>query len=93
VDLSAGTQYWLVLTPADSGSLLGWADGGTSSDVPEAYSLNGSSYTAFTGSLQFEIDGTPLTSTPEPRAAWLLTAGICAGALMFRRKSKAGRSA
>lgn len=84
IDLTSGTEYWLVLSPSVSDSLVAWWNGGPSL-VPEAVSVNGGSFTAFTDSLQFEIDGTPLTATPEPRLAWLILASACVAATVFAK--------
>jgi hypothetical protein len=85
IDLSSGVEYWLVLAPAESDSFVAWDLGG-SSNVPVAVSLNGGAFAVNpAANLQFEIDGTPLSSVPEPRAAWLLAAALGSAAIRFRK--------
>ena len=81
ISLNSGTTYWLVMTPHDSGSSLGWSFGGSSS-APAATS----NYEATTWNsqgnqtAQFEIEGTlnapppPPVTTPEPSPLPLLAA-------------------
>ena len=74
VSLTAGTQYWVVLMAGSDGELY-WLAGGSSS-VPVAEWSNFPGYPVglppFTwkslgmATPQFEIDGTPVTSVPEP---------------------------
>jgi len=83
IDLTSGVEYWLVLAPADSDSFVTW-DLGASSNVPVAVSLKGGAFEANpAANLQFEIDGTPLSSVPEPRLAWLLVAVLGCAATRF----------
>jgi hypothetical protein len=84
ISLTSGTEYWLVLAPADAHSSLAWEDGGLS-NVPFAFSENGGAFSPSTDNAQFEIDGTPLTATPEPVASWFLAAAFCAGTITFRK--------
>jgi hypothetical protein len=81
ITLTSGTEYWLVLGPADSDSFVGWENGGSPS-VPFAYSGDGgTSWGTDTAADQFEIDGTPVTaSVPEPSSLFLLTT---VGLLLF----------
>jgi uncharacterized protein (TIGR03437 family) len=76
VALKAGTPYWLVLTPADTTSVVAW-DGGGVPTVPVAatHSPTGTggwylSPTSFLGqpiNLEFEVDGTtPAVDNPAP---------------------------
>jgi len=72
ITLTSGTEYWLVLGPADSDSFVAWGNGGSPS-VPFAYSDGGTSWSTDTAADQFEIDGTPVTaSVPEPSSLLLL---------------------
>lgn len=81
ITLTDGTEYWLVLTPYDGTSDIGWAVGGTT-NVPAAYDNSGSTGSGWTvygsDTLQFEIDGTPLATapTPEPASLALFLTGI-----------------
>jgi len=84
IGLTSGIEYWLVLTPVDANSSLAWEDGGIAS-VPIANSRNGGAFSPSTDNIQFEIDGTPLTATPEPVVSWFLAAALCAGVIIFRK--------
>ena len=93
IDLTAGTQYWLVLTPASSTANAAWGDNG-STFVPRAISTdNGASWAALNFNAQFQTDGTPLTSTPEPSELPLLAGGaICLLVAAQRARASSRRS-
>ncbi len=87
--LTAGTQYWLVMTPFGSAGQIGWTAGGLPAVQTDAsHTSNGiAPWTVLPGiSVQFEIDGTPSSSTPEPGMAGLLAAGLGALALIGVRR-------
>jgi hypothetical protein len=85
IDLTSGTEYWLVVGGADPSSVAYWDIGGSSS-VPSAVGLSGGSFeNDLTQAQQFEIDGTPLSPVPEPCATWLVSALVCA-AFRFRAR-------
>jgi hypothetical protein len=81
IQLTSGTPYWLVVTPADSNTAVTWDDGG-SAFVETAFSptADGMSDWRLDGpsSGQMEIDGTPglVTATPEPRLLVFATCGL-----------------
>jgi len=90
ITLTSGTEYWLVLRPADSGSFVGWSDGGSPS-VPFAYSPDGGTdWNTATASDQFQIDGTPITATatPEPSSLPLASLGVLGLLIAARRAVK-----
>ncbi len=92
IDLTAGTEYWLVLAPSAQNTGALWAINGSSS-VPQAESTDGgSSWTTGTDSAQFQIDGTPLVSTPEPSSLPLLFGGaVCLFVAAYRaRRNRSG---
>jgi hypothetical protein len=77
ITLTAGTPYWLVLTP-EANTFITWAGGGSSAP-PSATSIDGGSTWPFVGTadLEFEIDGTPVVTSPVPEpASFGLLAGI-----------------
>ena len=67
ISLGAGTPYWLVLTPADASTYIGWILGG-SSTVPAAGTASPSASGGWSASsfdtLQFAIDATAQPSPP-----------------------------
>lgn len=77
IDLTDGTQYWLVMTPYDANSALLWIGGG-SVFVPFTASLDdGASWDIpFQYFAQFQIDGTPIAATPEPVTLPLISVGV-----------------
>jgi len=82
--LTSGTEYWLVLTPFDAGTNIGWeADG--SQSVPLALGdPTGNSWSADgTSVLQFQIDGSPV---PEPTTWIPFTSGLALLACWGRRR-------
>lgn len=89
IDLTSGTAYWVVLTPANSETLIYWEDGGSPA-VPCAvsYTSDGSGDwnlgSDATG--QMEIDGTLTSAAPEPTSFALFAVGT--GVLAARRFSK-----
>ncbi len=96
IALTAGTQYWLVMTPFASNSQIGWTSGGSpvaqtdtspTSDGTAPWSPNADF------SVQFEVDGTPAAATPEPQMAGLMAVGLGLGALLVlrRRQFRIGR--
>jgi len=84
IPLNAGTGYWLVLTPYDNDTWVGWEEGG-SSNVSTAWTAdpNGQGSWQHLGpvALQFEIDG-----VPEPSSIVLMATGMLGVAGMLRRK-------
>lgn len=81
IQLTNGTPYWLVVTPADSGTGVTWDDGG-SVFVETAFSptANGLSNWRLDGptSGQMEIDGTPghVGAVPEPGSLVFAACGL-----------------
>ena len=67
VTLTAGSQYWLVLTPGDTTSSLFYAIGGATAQVPQAQqsAQNGAWTSTGPANVQVEIDGTPSSPTGE----------------------------
>jgi hypothetical protein len=84
VPLIAGTEYWLVLTPFDDNTWVGWEEGGTT-NVGVAYSTdpNGQGSWNHLGpqALQFQIDG-----VPEPSSIVLMGSGMVGLFGMLRRR-------
>jgi hypothetical protein len=77
ITLTAGTPYWLVLT-GEVNTFIIWAGGGSTAP-PSATSLDGGSTwpVVNTADLEFEIDGTPVVTSPVPEpASFGLLAGI-----------------
>jgi hypothetical protein len=67
--LKAGVQYWLVLSPFDNNSWVGWEMGGSSYSPFNSLASPGTWFpVAVPANVQFQID-----STPEP-ACWTLAA-------------------
>jgi len=95
LDLLAGEEYWLVLTPATGASLVGWqADGTTFQPFAATHDATGLSHWAGVSpqSAQFEIDGAPAaTAIPEPGNAWLLMIGIGSVGLMYAKRTRRRR--
>jgi hypothetical protein len=89
IDLTEGTQYWLVMTPYDANSSPDWVGGG-SITVPYTPSFNiGASWdTPFQFSAQFQIDGTPIAATPEPSTLSLASLGVLCLLIAGRRVVK-----
>jgi hypothetical protein len=88
IDLTDGTEYWLVMTPATPFSETGW-DGGGSSLVPEASSTAyGTTWTIASANAEFQIDGTPITTTPEPSTLPLVSVGVVGLLIAARRAVK-----
>jgi hypothetical protein len=97
VELLAGTQYWLVLTPGTAATTVIWEESGWSLH-PQAATSDSTGMSGWLppsmSTAAFEIDGTPVTaSAPEPATVWLLIGGV--GAFGLRRvrpfHSKFGR--
>jgi hypothetical protein len=75
--LAAGAQYWLVLTPFDALTGIGW-ESGSSQTVPGATSRSSTGQGGWVPwgaplDVQFQIDGVAL---PEPGTLTLFTTGI-----------------
>lgn len=88
ISLTAGTEYWLVLTPFNSTSSAFWGDN-ASIYVPWASSTDGgATWTSLNFDAQFEIDGTPLASTPEPSELPLLSIAAIGLLIAMRRKGR-----
>ncbi len=91
ITLQSGTSYWLVLAPATADSFIGWENGGNAA-VPFADSGNGGENwnSSGTGTFQFQIDGNPVSSVPEPSGVAFLAAGailLVAPLKRLRRKA------
>lgn len=89
--VTAGVKYWIGgATAAGSNVAVVWGNGGTllpeagtsSGDVNGAWSLLGGNSTA----AQFQVNGTPSTSVPEP-STFVLT-GAAAVVLFVRRRAR-----
>lgn len=96
--LTAGTEYWLVMTPFGPATKIAWTTGGSpSAQTDLSPTQNGTApWSALalgsTTSVQFEIDGTPAPSVPEPGVTGLLAAGLGVIALTLRRRQPSGRN-
>jgi hypothetical protein len=85
VALSAGTEYWVVLTPYDSLSQLIWEAGGTVAPVNAfTTSTSGTSgwVTDGTAALQFAVN----SPVPEPESLVLVVSGVLGVVGMMRRR-------
>lgn len=90
LQLLANVSYWLVLSPATPGTDVIWANRATSSP-PFAFTadVTGSSGWSAQGTntAQFQIDGTPVSSVPEPSSGFLLVMAFAAAAVCVKRVS------
>lgn len=85
--LSAGVSYWLIASPADTGSWVAWDFATTGATSTVYTSLDGSaSYNADRGSPAFRVIG---ASVPEPSSIALLGLGGVAAAVGLRRRRAA----
>jgi hypothetical protein len=67
ITLVSGTPYWLVLAPATTSSLVNWMNGGSPAAPFENSSNGGLTWNPErTNTLQFQIDGNPVSAVPEP---------------------------
>jgi hypothetical protein len=94
--LMGGTSYWLegAISPIDLGTVVDWnaaaglfsglALGPTADIGTNPFSTNWSVSTATQAA--FEIDGTLLSSVPEPRYGWLLVFGCLLAAATLRSR-------
>jgi len=87
VPLNAGQEYWIVLTPFDSTSDVGWEQGG-SENLPFAAttSVTGTSGWISAGSpqpLQLQVDA---SSVPEPGSFTLAFSGMAGLTLLLTRR-------
>jgi hypothetical protein len=91
IDLTAGTEYWLVMAPSSPYAEASW-DGGGSSVVPEASSiaLGTLAWTIGSDNAEFQIDGTQITPEPStlPLASVALL-GLLIAAHRTRKRSRA----
>ena len=85
ITLTAGTHYWLVLSPARSTSYIDWFAGGTQA-VPLAQQSNGNWLSLPAGNVQFQIDGTTQASVPEPISG--LSWGLAVSGLLPTEKAR-----
>jgi len=90
IDLTAGTEYWLVMAPATPFVETGWAGGG-SSVVPEASSiaLGTTAWTIGSANAEFQIDGTLIT--PEPSTLPLASVAVL-GLLIAAHRTRKRRA-
>jgi hypothetical protein len=90
IDLTAGTEYWLVMAPGTPFSETGW-DGGGSSLVPEASSiaLGTPAWTIGSANAEFQIDGTLIT--PEPSTLPLASVAVL-GLLIAAHRTRKRRA-
>lgn len=77
VSLLANTEYWLVLAAGTPDSLAYYEEGGAQFTVPQSQ-LSGGAWQSYSGAnVQFEIDGSPLSSgTPEPATIFLIGSAL-----------------
>jgi hypothetical protein len=90
VTLTGGTQYWLVLTPAEANTGVSWGDTATvTSGLSHTADTTGTSGWGFSASepVEFEIDGAIVPAIPEPST--LLLALPALGAFFFARRRSA----
>jgi hypothetical protein len=77
VTLTAGTAYWLVLSPGDANSFAVWA-GGDGITAPLPFSQSGGSTTPWSApatiNFELQVDGAAST-TPEPSSLGLFAVG------------------
>jgi hypothetical protein len=84
LNLTANTQYWIVVTPGAADTFGSWVTSNdTTSQGLDAFETVGGSFwnSTLTPNLAFEVDG---TATPEP--ATLITLGLGAAAIAVRRR-------
>lgn len=89
ITLTSGTEYWLVLRPADSDSYVGWSNGGSPSVPFASTSADGTVWITATSTDQFQIDGTPITTTPEPSTLPLASVAVLSLLIAARRAVRA----
>ena len=94
IALTAGTEYWLVMTPFGPATKVAWTTGGVpAAQTDSSPTANGTApWSALAStSVQFEIDGTLTPATPEPGMVGLVAAGLAA-LIMIRRRYGVGRN-
>jgi hypothetical protein len=77
VSLLANTEYWLVLAAGTPSSLAYYEIGGADFPVPQSQLYGGAWHSSLGSDVQFEINGTPLSSdTPEPATFFLIGSAL-----------------
>ena len=88
LELFANVSYWLVLSPATPGTDVLWLNRATSSPLfAFTTDVTGTSGWRAQGSntAQFQIDGTPVSSVPEPSSGLLFLMAFAAAAVWVKR--------
>lgn len=76
--LTAGTQYWLLATTTDSATEAGWYINNAEAWGPVGVRVNDDPFCCTRNDLSdtFQVLGTPVVTTPEPSALWMLAVGL-----------------